>query len=131
MQRTVALKRVQRLQASAMAILCGMVMLGLRGQAFAQDTAPPDAAVPPATALKGLAGNMQQRLAAIPYTENQDYNYAILTRSVLQDELAIAENQIAHGEDPAMRSAAKEIAASRQKEIEKLDRWIDQFQKYN
>lgn len=132
MHRTMPSERVRRSKASAVAILCITVMLGCSKQVFAQDnSAPPAAAVPPATELKGLGSNMQQRLAAIPYTENQDYNFAILTRSVLQDELAIAENQIVHGTDPVMRGTAKEIAASRQKEIEKLNRWIAQFQKYN
>lgn len=74
---------------------------------------------------------MRQRLANIPYTENQDYNFAILMRSVLEDELDIAENQMMHGADPTLRSFAKEVVSSRKKEIEKLDRWIEKFQKFN
>ena len=87
--------------------------------------------MPPTTELKGLADKMQQRLGDIPYTENQDYNFALLMRSVLQDELDIAENQMMHGADATLRSVAKEVASSRKKEIEKLDRWIEKFQKFN
>ncbi len=116
---------------SALAVVFMVTVLGWARPALAEDVTPPDAVMPPTTELKGLADKMQQRLGDIPYTENQDYNFALLMRSVLQDELDIAENQMMHGADATLRSVAKEVASSRKKEIEKLDRWIEKFQKFN
>lgn len=124
-------ENTQRARRNILAAIFVMGALGWGRRALAQNLASSTDATPSVSGLKGTADKMQRQLADIFYTENQDYNFAILMRDMFRGEVDVAENQLANGADPVMRNAAGKVVLSRKKEIEALDRWIERFQKFN
>lgn len=81
------------------------------------------AADSPATANFKNAMRMMM-LSAPAYTGNPDIDFARQMRGHHQAAIDMAEVELAHGKDPAMRRLATEVIAAQQREIVDIDRWL-------
>lgn len=72
-----------------------------------------------------------EQLRGFQATQNADYNFASLLRLQRLAALELAQEELAHGKDPALRAIAGKLVASHKKGIEPLDQWLDQFRRFD
>ena len=91
--------------------------------------AAPATAVAPSTAeFEAGAARMHSGMA-IPYTGNTDVDFARGMIPHHQGAIDMAQVQLRHGKNPAMRKLASEIIKAQEKEIAFLRQWLDKHDK--
>ena len=66
---------------------------------------------------------------AIPYTGNADVDFARGMIPHHQGAIDMAQVQLRHGKDPAMRKLARDVIKAQEKEIQFLRQWLAQHDK--
>ena len=82
-------------------------------------------------ATKKAVNRLTERMAAFEFTDNADYNFAMVARMQRQADIDIAKIELEHGKEPMLRSMAAGIIRSQEKEIKQLDRWLALFEKFD
>ena len=66
---------------------------------------------------------MSRAMAAAPVTGNPDHDFVAMMIPHHQGAVAMAQFELAHGTDPAMRKLAQDVVASQKKEIADMKAW--------
>ncbi len=74
--------------------------------------------------MKGMMGNMSDKMAAMPMSGNADVDFAAMMRIHHLGAIDMAEAQLKDGKNAEMRSMAKNIIAAQKKEIAQLEKFL-------
>ncbi len=66
---------------------------------------------------------MSKDMAAVPMTGDSDRDFVAMMIPHHQGAIDMAEYELAHGKDPALRALAREIVAAQKKEIAQMKQW--------
>jgi uncharacterized protein (DUF305 family) len=77
-----------------------------------------------ATAAYAAANATMHEAMAIEYSGDADVDFARAMIPHHQGAIAMAEVELAHGKDPALRRMAEEIIAAQRAEIAVLEAWL-------
>ena len=118
---------------TAFGVACAICTLAAT-QVFAQSPAPAgDMTKMPMPAAKSMMQSndmsksmtkMQEKMSTMSMTGNQDMDFAMMMKMHHEGAIEMAQAELDHGKDPAMRAAAKKIIAAQKKEITEFDRWM-------
>ena len=67
---------------------------------------------------------MNHDMAAVPMTGNADRDFAAMMIPHHQGAIDMAQAELRHGKDPAMRKLATDVIAAQKKEIAMMHRWL-------
>ena len=107
------------------------VSLPANGATRTSDPAAGTAAERSVKATKKAVKRLTERMGAFEFTDNADYNFAMIARMQCQADIDIAKVELEHGKEPTLRSMAAGIIRSQEKEIKQLDRWLALFEKFD
>ena len=117
-------------------VLCGAVTTAQaqpqgHGSHAGHTAAPsaPAANASPSTAEFEAGATRMHSGMAIPYTGNADVDFARGMIPHHQGAIDMAQVQLRHGKDPAMRKLARDVIKAQEKEIQFLRQWLAQHDK--
>lgn len=82
-----------------------------------------------ATDLQTSMDRMHEKMTATSMTGDPDVDFATMMRTHHQGAIEMAQAEIDHGNDAAMRRAAKKIIVAQKKEIAEFERWLSAHKK--
>ncbi len=74
--------------------------------------------------MKGMMGNMSDKMASMPMSGNADVDFAAMMRIHHLGAIDMAEAELKDGKNAEMRTMAKNIIAAQQKEIAQLEKFL-------
>ena len=74
--------------------------------------------------MKGMMGNMSEKMASMPTSGNPDVDFAAMMRIHHIGALDMANVELRDGKNAQMRSMAKSIIAAQKKEIAQFDKFL-------
>ena len=76
------------------------------------------------TGMMAGMDKMNHDMAAVPMTGNADRDFAAMMIPHHQGAIDMAQAELRHGKDPAMRKLATDVIAAQTKEIAMMHRWL-------
>ena len=74
--------------------------------------------------MKSMMKDMNDKMASMTMSGNQDVDFATMMRMHHQGAIDMAQVELKTGKEPKMRKMAKEIVAAQKKEIAEIDKFL-------
>ena len=74
--------------------------------------------------MKSMMKDMNDKMAAMTMSGNQDVDFATMMRMHHQGAIDMAQVELKTGKEPRMRKMAKDIVAAQKKEIAQFDKFL-------
>jgi uncharacterized protein (DUF305 family) len=119
--RALILHRLQAL--TGCALLAAAVLANGQGMAMPDNTKPSAKSASTMDMGKSMSAMMKD-MQGMTMTGDTDRDFATMMRMHHQGALDMAQAELDSGKDPQLKSMAKKIIASQQKEIKEFDQWL-------